>query len=191
MGSIPAACTAPWTTSLPTSSRPSITLNYRFSNRRCRRHRSGKKPGTVHRPIRPHHGQQDSKTRWPRSLGTCHHQRSCGTYGKRRIRAELLDTYEMNVNHKLVSAIMTEVGIAGLPRPGKRKPNLLGVESLSDRVDRGFTAGRPNELWFTDLAEHPARDGNVYCFAILDCSVKWSWVVPFPRRRIRHWSTMR
>jgi len=43
-----------------------------------------------------------------------------------RIRAELLDTYEMNVNHKLVSAIMTELGIAGLPRSGKRKPNLLG-----------------------------------------------------------------
>lgn len=50
------------------------------------------------------------------------HQRSRGTYGKRRNRAELLDTYEMNVNHKLVSAIMTELGISGLPRPGKRKP---------------------------------------------------------------------
>lgn len=83
------------------------------------------------------------------------HQRSRGTYGKRRIRAELLDTYEMNVNHKLMSAIMTELGIAGLPRPGKRKPNLLGVETLSDRVNRGFTASRPNELWVTDITEHP------------------------------------
>lgn len=84
------------------------------------------------------------------------HQRSRGTYGKRRIRAELLDTYEMNVNHKLVSAIMTELGIAGLPRPGKRKPNLLGIETLVDRVNRGFSASRPNELWFTDITEHPA-----------------------------------
>ncbi|MFB9781228.1 MULTISPECIES: IS3 family transposase [Rhodococcus erythropolis group] len=100
------------------------------------------------------------------------HQRSRGTYGKRRIRAELLDTYEMNVNHKLVSAIMTELGIAGLPRPGKRKPNLLGVETLSDRVNRGFSASRPNELWFTDITEHPARDGKVYCCAILDCFSK-------------------
>ncbi|NMM92119.1 transposase [Rhodococcus sp. SRB_17] len=100
------------------------------------------------------------------------HQRSRGTYGKRRIRAELLDTYEMNVNHKLVSAIMTELGIAGLPRPGKRKPNLFGVETLSDRVNRGFTASQPNELWFTDITEHPARDGKVYCCAILDCFSK-------------------
>lgn len=89
------------------------------------------------------------------------HRRSRGTYGKRRIRAELLDTYEMNVNHKLVSAITTELGIAGLPRPGKRKPNLLGVETLSDRVNRGFTASRPNELCFTDITEHPPRDKKV------------------------------
>lgn len=74
------------------------------------------------------------------------YQRARGTYGKRCIRAELLDTYEMNVNHKLVSAIMTELGIAGLPRPGKRKPNLLGVETLSDRVNRGFMASRPADI---------------------------------------------
>ena len=47
IGSTLAACTAPWTISLPTSSKPSITLNYRFSSRRCRQRRSGKKPGTV------------------------------------------------------------------------------------------------------------------------------------------------
>lgn len=28
-----------------------------------------------HRPIRPRHGQQDSKTRWTRSPGTCQHRR--------------------------------------------------------------------------------------------------------------------
>lgn len=62
-----------------------------------------------------------------------------------RIRAELLDTYEMNVNHKLVSAIMTELGIAGLPRPGKRKPNLLGVEpSLTASIADFRHAGRTN-----------------------------------------------
>ena len=81
------------------------------------------------------------------------HQRSRGTYEKRRIRAELLDMYETNVNHKLVSAIMTELGIVGLPRAVERKPNLLGVETLSDRVTRGFTASRPNESGFADIWE--------------------------------------
>ncbi|MFF2059884.1 hypothetical protein [Rhodococcus qingshengii] len=42
-----------------------------------------------------------------------------GSYGNRRIQAELLDTYEMN-NHKLVSAIVTELSITELhPEPRK------------------------------------------------------------------------
>ena len=36
-------------------------------------------------------------------------------------------------------------------------------------MNRHFTATRPNELWCTDITEHPARDGKVYCCAILDC----------------------
>jgi putative transposase len=36
------------------------------------------------------------------------HQRSRGTYGRRRVRAALLADYEMNVNLKLVNSIMTE-----------------------------------------------------------------------------------
>ena len=62
IGSIPVPCVAPWTTSLPASSRRSITLNYRFSSRRCRQHRSGKKPGTVQqvRRIYPYFYDDDS-----------------------------------------------------------------------------------------------------------------------------------
>ena len=51
------------------------------------------------------------------------HQRSRGTYGRRRIRAALLADYEMNVNHKLVNSIMTEHGLYGLPRPGRSIPD--------------------------------------------------------------------
>ena len=57
------------------------------------------------------------------------HERSRGTYGRRRVRAALLADYEMNVNHKLVSSIMTELKLFGLPRPGRRKPNLIGVDT--------------------------------------------------------------
>jgi transposase InsO family protein len=39
-------------------------------------------------------------------------------------------------------------------------------------VNRQFTATRPNELWCTDISEHPARDGKVHCCAILDCFSK-------------------
>jgi putative transposase len=97
------------------------------------------------------------------------HQRSRGTYGRRRVRAALLADYEMNVNHKLVNSIMSEHGLYGLPRPGGRKPNLIGVDTPVDLVNRRFSATMPNELWCTDITEHPARDGKVYCCAILDC----------------------
>ena len=97
------------------------------------------------------------------------HQRSRGTYGRRRVRAALLADYDMNVNLKLVGSIMTERGLYGLPRPGRRLPNLIRVNTPADLVNRQFTATRPNELWCTDITEHPARDGKVYCCAILDC----------------------
>jgi putative transposase len=97
------------------------------------------------------------------------HQRSRCTYGRRRVRAALLADYEMNVNLKLVNSIMSERGLYGLPRPGRRIPNLIRVATPEDLVNRHFTANRPNELWCTDITEHPARDGKVYCCAILDC----------------------
>ena len=97
------------------------------------------------------------------------HQRSRSTYGGRRIRAALLADYDMNVNLKLVRSIMTEHGLHGLPHPPRRIPNLIRVTTPTDLVNRQFTATRPNELWCTDITEHPARDGKVYCCAILDC----------------------
>ena len=50
----------------------------------------------------------------------------------------------MNVNLKLVNSIMTEHGLYGLPRPGRRKPNLIGVDTPVDLVNQRFTATRPN-----------------------------------------------
>ena len=97
------------------------------------------------------------------------HQRSRGTYGRRRVRAALLADYDMNVNLKLVGSIMGEEGLYGLPHPPRRLPNLIRVNTPADLVNPQFTATRPNELWCTDITEHPARDGKVYCCAILDC----------------------
>ena len=82
--------------------------------------------------------------------------RSRGTYGRKRVRATVLADYEMNVNHQLVNSIMSERGLSGLPRPGRRKPNLMGVDTSVDLVNRRFSAARPNELWCTNITEHPA-----------------------------------
>ena len=51
---------------------------------------------------------------------------------------------------------MTESGLCGLPRPGRRIPNLIRVATPAYLVNRHFAATRPNELWRTDITEHPA-----------------------------------
>jgi transposase InsO family protein len=43
--------------------------------------------------------------------------------------------------------------MSGLPRPRRRKPGLLGVDTPADLIQRRFTADGPNELWFTDITE--------------------------------------
>ncbi|MGW4371341.1 IS3 family transposase [Nocardia takedensis] len=100
------------------------------------------------------------------------HARSRGSYGKRRIKAALLAECEMIVNHKLVASIMSELGLHGMPRRRRRGHPLLRVPTPADLVNRAFTATRPNELWCTDITEHSARDGKVYCCAVLDCFSK-------------------
>src|SRR5207248_9182130 len=37
-----------------------------------------------------------------------------------------------------------------------------------DLVDRCFSRASPNQLWVTDITEHPTREGKVYCCVVLD-----------------------
>lgn len=37
-----------------------------------------------------------------------------------------------------------------------------------DLVERDFTAGSPNQLWLTDITEHPTAEGKLYLCAIKD-----------------------
>jgi putative transposase len=67
------------------------------------------------------------------------HQRSRGTYGRRRVGAALLTDYGMNVNLKLVGSIMTEHSLYGLPRPWRRIPNLIRPNTPVDLVNWQFT----------------------------------------------------
>jgi putative transposase len=97
------------------------------------------------------------------------HRQSGGTYGWRRIRAELLDEYEMIVNRKLIKAIMVEHEIAGVPRASAFRYPLADKRTDADLVNRIFTADGPNRLWLTDVTEHPTKEGKVYCCVVLDC----------------------
>ena len=53
------------------------------------------------------------------------------TYGPRRVRAELAGAYGQIVNKKLVQSIMRELGISGLPKRRKGRPNLKNWETTA------------------------------------------------------------
>ncbi len=115
---------------------------------------------------------------WLADVITEIHARSRYTYGWRRIRAELADAYGQRVNKKLIRAIMAELGICGLPARRKAKPAPARQATTEDLVRRDFHRDGPNQLWMTDLTEHPTREGKLYCCVVLDA---WS-------RRVVGWS---
>jgi putative transposase len=105
------------------------------------------------------------------------HAASRGTYGARRVHAELVFGEGISVGHEAVERLMRLAGIQGLsgrPRYRKSAPHA----AATDRVGRKFAREKPDELWVTDITEHPTREGKVYCAVVLDaCSrrvVGWS-----------------
>jgi transposase InsO family protein len=105
------------------------------------------------------------------------HAASRGTYGARRVQAELVLGQGITVGHQAVERLMRAAGIRGLsgrPRYRASAPQA----AATDRVGRQFAREATDELWVTDITEHPTREGKVYCAVVLDaCSrrvVGWS-----------------
>ena len=55
---------------------------------------------------------------------------------------------------------MHDFGLYGLPGPAKVRRN-TGVPTSDDLVERRFARSRLNELWVSDITEHPTRVGKV------------------------------
>jgi putative transposase len=96
------------------------------------------------------------------------HEASRQTYGARRIHAELTLGRGLTVGRGAVELLMGRAGLQGLPGPSKRlwTPNSL---TAADLVDRNFHRDGPDQLYVTDITEHPTREGKVYCCVVLDC----------------------
>ncbi len=95
------------------------------------------------------------------------HTASRGTYGARRMHAELVLGQGIGVGRQAVERLMRVAGIQGLsgrPRYRKSAPHA----AATDRVGRQFTREGRNQLWVTDITEHPTREGKVYCAVVLD-----------------------
>ena len=67
---------------------------------------------------------------------------------------------------------------AGHHRPPQVPPRAAPEATAGDLVQRQFARAGPDQLWVTDITEHPTREGKLYCAVVLDaCSrrvVGWS-----------------
>ena len=95
------------------------------------------------------------------------HVASRGTYGSRRVHAELTLGMGVRVSERLVAVLMSLAGIQGLPGPARVK-RLRGIATADDLVTRKFHRLSPHELWVTVITEHPTREGKVFCCCVLD-----------------------
>jgi putative transposase len=92
---------------------------------------------------------------------------SRGTYGIRRVHAELTLGLGLQVGHNQVELLMARAGLKGLPGTRRLRPR-HETPTATDLVERMFTREAPNRLWVTDITEHRTYEGKVYCAVVLD-----------------------
>ena len=89
-------------------------------------------------------------------------------FGYRFITDELVAERGITASENRVHRLCSAHGIFSvLARKKGRRPR-PGEPVHDDLVRRAFGARRPNELWFTDITEHPTAEGKLYLCAIKD-----------------------
>jgi transposase InsO family protein len=108
------------------------------------------------------------------------HRDSLGTYGRRRVRAELAAGGE-RVGIKRIDRLMSQRGLSGRSPRKFRRPTTDSRHDdpiAPDLVQRYFTASRPSRLWVGDTTEFKTGEGPHYLATLTDV---WS-------RRIVGWA---
>ena len=98
------------------------------------------------------------------------HADSDGTYGARRVHAELRLEHGIRVGRKRVERLMKAAGISGLlPRKRRRTTvRLPGVRVAPDLVQRDFRPDGPNQTWSADITYISTWEGFVYLAHVQD-----------------------
>jgi len=98
------------------------------------------------------------------------HQMSDYTYGRHRIRAELVDMGDV-VNLKRIERLMRLAGLRGISRrrgwcvTTRRDKS---QRAAPDLVRRQFTATNMNQLWVADMTYLPTWAGFIYLAVVID-----------------------
>jgi transposase InsO family protein len=92
-----------------------------------------------------------------------------GIYGYPRIKVWLQQKYGIRVNHKRVYRLMKELGIqARIRRKRKYFGHKEKVVISENKLNREFTASRPNEKWVTDITYVIFNGRRLYLSVIYD-----------------------
>jgi putative transposase len=59
-------------------------------------------------------------------------------------------------------------GLHGPPGSRKLFHSKANIATTADLVERRFDRPAPDQLWVTDITEHPTREGKLYCCVVLD-----------------------
>ena len=97
------------------------------------------------------------------------HQHSRGSYGVPRILEDLQEEGE-RVNHKRVARLMRAAGWVGISRRKGFKTTVRDRDArpAPDRVQRCFTAERPDRLWVADITYVPTLAGFLFLAVVMD-----------------------
>lgn len=98
------------------------------------------------------------------------HAASDGTYGARRIRADLRDA-GVTVSTKTVAKLMRDQGIAGIsPRTWHPATTIHGDDPfpVPDLVERQFDQGQRDVAWFSDITYLRTGQGWAYLCVVRD-----------------------
>lgn len=88
--------------------------------------------------------------------------------GGYRVLADDLTDLGYRVSERRVWRLCHAAGIRSVITTRKRRYRKAGPPVHDDLVQRDFTADRPNQLWLTDITEHPTAEGKLYLCAIKD-----------------------
>jgi len=88
-------------------------------------------------------------------------------FGYRLICDELKDQ-GFRVGENRVARICSKAGVFSVHSHKAGSGKKPGPAVHDDLVERDFTAGGPNQLWLTDITEHPTSEGKLYLCAIKD-----------------------
>jgi len=93
------------------------------------------------------------------------------TFGYRFIADELRYERGITASENRVQRLCSSHGIAPVLHRRRGRGMRRGPAVHDDLVRREFSASGPNELWLTDITEHPTDEGKLYLRAIKDA---WS-----------------